>query len=270
MRVADFDMAIDDHGFADESHWPHADIVAHLLEFQFQRGDLRVRVPVAHRAQAGRLLAEGDGNVLAAAEPDADDGRLAGETAAAELVHHIEEEPLNAVDAVAGEQHPVIGAEQPALVDGGHVDPLGVGLEGILDLGRVDADIVVVVLTRQRVHPVGAQRDRMGGIRRGAAQRALQSDGAAFDPGLVADLHEIARHAGIRAHGAAVGLGGFPVVEHRHQNEAGKFLFLLFQHAAQTVAVVLRNVDSGVRHDLHTGAVNGLFLDHLPCFNPAP
>ena len=50
----------------------------------FKDGDLRIGVARADYAQAGGLLAEHHADVLGAAEADADDGRLAGETALAE------------------------------------------------------------------------------------------------------------------------------------------------------------------------------------------
>ena len=110
------------------------------------------RKPVA---EARRLLAEHHAGVFRTAEPDADNGRLAGEAPLAEGEQHIEEETLDAVDPVAGEQHPVVGPEQPALVNGGDVNPVGVRLEGIFDFRRVHADIIVVVLAGDRMHPVG-------------------------------------------------------------------------------------------------------------------
>ena len=60
-------------------------------------------------------------------------------------IRRIEEEALDAVDAVAGKEHAVVGAEQAALVHGGDVDPIRIRLEGVVDLRRVDADVVVVV-----------------------------------------------------------------------------------------------------------------------------
>ena len=130
----------------------------------------------ADDAQAGRLLAQHHAGVLGAAEPDADDRRLAGEPALAEADQRVEIEPLDAVDAVAGKQHAVIGAEQAALVHGGELDPVGVGMERVLDLGRADADIVVVVGAPERMHAVGTQRHvvawRCAVARRSAASSA--------------------------------------------------------------------------------------------------
>ena len=62
-------------------------------------------------------------------------------------------------DAVAREQHAVVAAEEPALVHGGDVDPVRVRLDREGDLGRVQADVVVAVLPRERVHAVGPQRE---------------------------------------------------------------------------------------------------------------
>jgi hypothetical protein len=77
---------------------------------------------------------------------------------------------MAASHAVGGKQHAVVAAEEAALVHGGDVDPVGVGLEGVGDLGRVGADVVVVIPARQRMHAVGAKRDRSRGVRRRLAQ----------------------------------------------------------------------------------------------------
>src|SRR6516165_11200692 len=115
VAIADLDVAVDHHGAADESHGAHADAVAEVLQLRFDGGDAGVGIAVADDAQAGRLLAEYHRDVLGAAEPDADDGGLAGEAALAELDQRVEIEPLDAVEAVGGKQHAVIAAEQPAL-----------------------------------------------------------------------------------------------------------------------------------------------------------
>ena len=214
MGVTDLDMAVDHHGGADEAHGPHADGIAERLELFLQLGDRRVGVALADRPQARRLLAERHRDILGAAEPDADDGRLTGQPALAEGDQDVEEEPLDAVDPVARKQHAVIGAEQAALVHGGDVDPPGVGLERVLDLRRVDADIVVVIGAPQRMHPVGPQGNLVGRPGGGAANRRLERDEAALDGRLVADLDVIARQAGVAAHGAAVLLRRLPVLEH--------------------------------------------------------
>src|SRR5207245_1691989 len=83
--------------------------------------------------------------VLRAAEAEPDDRRLAREAALAELHQRVDEEPLDAGDPVRREEHAVVGAEEPALVDRGDVDPVSPRLERVRDLGRVDADVVVVV-----------------------------------------------------------------------------------------------------------------------------
>ncbi len=108
VAIADLDVAIDHHGAAHESHGAHADVVAELLELHLDGGDARVGIAVADHAQARRLLAQHHADVLGAAEPDADDGRLAGEPALAELDQRVEVEPLDAVEAVGREQHAVI------------------------------------------------------------------------------------------------------------------------------------------------------------------
>src|SRR5690606_2855974 len=137
-----------------------------------------------------------------------------------------------------------------ALVNGGDVDPVGVRLEAPLDLGRVDADVVVVVGAPQRVNPVGAKRHLAGGAGGGRAQAALEGHEAAFDRRLVADLDVVARQPGVGAHGPAVAGGGLPVVEHGPEYERGQLVRFGTRGGADAVAVILGDVDRGASHDL--------------------
>ncbi len=224
------------------------------LQFLLERGDLRIGIARADDAQAGGLLAEHHADVLRAAEPDADDRRLAGEPALAERDQRVEIEALDAVDPVAREQHAVIGAEQAALVHGGEVDPVGVGVERVFDLGRVDADIVVVVGAPERMHAVGPQRHVLGRLGGGAAQRRLQRDRPALDLRLVADLDVPARQAGVAAHGAAVFLRGLVVLQHRLDHEGGEVALFGVGAAPQPREIVVGNLDGGLGHQLAGGA----------------
>ena len=139
----------------------------------------------------------------------------------------VEIEALDAVDAVAREQHAVVGAEQAALVHGGQVDPVGIGVEGVLDLRRVDADIVVVVGAPERMHAVGAQRHVVGRAARWpAAAPPPAPTGPPSIARLVADLDVPARQAGVAAHGAAVLLGGLVVLQHGLDDEGGEIALL--------------------------------------------
>src|SRR5262249_58623507 len=147
-------------------------------------------------------------NVLRAAEAYPYDCRLAGEPALAEADQRIEVEPPNPLDAVGRKQHAVVAAEQAALVHRGELDPVGVGVEGIFDFWRADADVVVVIGAPERMHAVGPQRHLAGRLGGRAAQRRLERDRPALDTRLVADLHVPARHAGVAAHRAAVVLRG--------------------------------------------------------------
>ncbi len=129
-----------------------------------------------HSAQARRLLAEHHADVLGAAETDADDRRLAGETALAEGDAGVEEEALDALDTVGGEQHAVVGAEQPALVHGGEIDPGGVRMERVFDLWCADAAVVVVVRAQSgctRLGRSGTLCVALAVARRSAASSAM-------------------------------------------------------------------------------------------------
>ena len=187
-------------------------------------------------------------------KPDPDDRRLAGEPALAEGDQRVEIEALDALDTVAREQHAIVGAEQAALVHGGEVDPVGVGMEGVFDLRRVDADIVVVVGAPERMHAIGPQRHVVGRVGGGAAQRRLQRDGPALDARLVADLDVPARHAGVAAHGAAVFLGGLVVLQHGLDDEGGEIALFGVGAAPQPGQVVVGDLDGGLGHQLAGGA----------------
>src|SRR5581483_6918807 len=243
VAVADLDVAVDHHGAPHETHGAHADAVAELFELRLQLCDPGIGVARADHAQTRRLLAQDHRDVLGAAEPDADDGRLAGEPAPAEGDERVEVEALDALDAVAGEQHAVVGAEQAALVHGGEVDPVGVGVEGIFDLRRADAAIVVVIGAPERVHAVGPERYVVRGVGRSAAQCGLERDRPALDPRLVADLDVPARHAGIAAHGAPVLLRRLVVFKHGLDDEGGEIALLGVGAAAQTLEIVVGYLD---------------------------
>src|SRR5262249_20638823 len=149
-----------------------------------------------------RLLAERHGDVLGAAEAHADDGRLTGEPTPTKGYQRVKVEALDALDAIAREQHAVVGAEETTLVHGGEVDPVGLGVERILNLWRADAAVVVVIGAPKWVHAVGPQRHLVRSVGCGAAQCGLERDGSALDLRFVADLDVPARHASVPAHGA--------------------------------------------------------------------
>ena len=84
MAIADFNMSIDDHGFTDKPHGAHADGIAEFGKLEFQFGDFGVRIAVADRSQTCGPLAMNHASILVATEPNAEDRRLAGQTAFAE------------------------------------------------------------------------------------------------------------------------------------------------------------------------------------------
>ena len=263
MAVTDLDVAVDHHMLADKSHGAHADGIAELLQLVLERGDARVAVAVADGAQAGGALAENHAAVLGPAKPDPDDGWLAGKAALAEGDEAVEIETLDALDPVGGEQHPVVGAEQPALVNRDQVDPFSAGLVAIFDFRRADSDIVVMVGPPQRMHAVRAQRHIRRGIGGGAAQRRLQRDRAALDRRLVAHLHIPARGAGIAAHGPSVFLGGDVIVEHGAQHIGGQVAILAVGGLFQSCQVVVWNLDGGLRHQLVRRRLDDIYRDHV-------
>src|SRR5438128_2334204 len=185
VRVGDLDVRGHDQRRAGEPHRANADVVAERRELLLEGRDRRVGVPAADDPQAGRFLAQAHARVLRAAEAEPDDRRLAREAALAELHQRVDEEPLDAGDPVRREEHAVVGAEEPALVDRGDVDPVRPRLERVRDLGRVDADVVVVIPPCDRVDPIGPE-----GIEAGASAGARRSarPGAANPPSITASL----------------------------------------------------------------------------------
>ena len=126
-------MTIDHHGRADKTHCPHANTVAEILQLIFERGDLLVGIAVADSAQTGRLLTQLHTGVFRAADADTYDRGLTGKAALAEGNQRIKQEPLDAINAVTGKQHAVIGTEQPSLMHGGDIDPVCIRLKAPVD-----------------------------------------------------------------------------------------------------------------------------------------
>ena len=141
---------------------------------------------------------------------------------------------------------------------GGHVDPVAAGLDRIGDLGRVVADIVVLVFPRQRMHAVRTQRDGGGGIGRRPPERPLEGDQTALDHCLIAQLDVIAWQPGVGAHGASLRGGDVPVDEHLVEDEAGDPVLLAVARQADTFAIVRGDVDGRARRQLARGVLDQL------------
>ena len=174
VGVGDLAVHVEHRRVALEAHDADHRAVAQFQQLQFELGDERIGVPVADEAQAGCFLAERDALVFRAADADADDHRRARQAAMAERDQRVDEEPLDAGDAVAGEEHAVVAAEQAALVDGGEVDPVALGLEAVVDVRRHHADVGAGVAAGERMHAVGAERDVLRGPGRRRAERPLE------------------------------------------------------------------------------------------------
>ena len=144
---------------------------------------------------------------------------MAGETTFAKSYQAVDIKTLDSVDAVTWEQHAVIGTKEAAFVHGGEVEPIAARLEAVVDLRRIDADVVVVVGPPQRMYAVRPEWHAGGGFCRGSAQCFFERYWAAINLRLVAHLDVPARQAGIGAHGAAIFLGNLVVFEHCLQYE---------------------------------------------------
>ena len=262
VRVRDLDVRGDHERRAGEAHRPDADVIAERRQVGLEPRDGGVGMTAADRPQARRLLAEANARVLGAPDADAHDGRLAGEPALAELHERVDEEALDAADAVGREEHAVVAAEEAALVHGGDVDPVGAGLERVGDFGSMGAHVVVVVDARERVHAVGTQRDRGRRVRGGSPQRPLQRHEAALHLSLVAGAHVIARQACVGAHRAPVGGGDVPVALHLGQHEVRQPVLLALARGGHARAIVGGDVDGRARHQLARGVLDELGGNH--------
>ncbi len=221
VAIADLNIAIDHHVLADKPHGAHADGVAKLLELILQLRNAGVGIAVAHGAQACRAFAQHHAGVLATAKADPDDRGLAGEAAFAKGDEAVEVEPLDPLDPVRGEQHPVIRAKQPALVHCDQIDPLTLRrrLIPILDLRRADTDIIVVIGPPQGMHPVWPERNAIRPRRCRSAEGGFQRNRPTLNLSLIRHLHVPARRAGIAAHGPLIFLGGLVILQHGFENE---------------------------------------------------
>ena len=132
----------------------------------------------------------------------------------------VDDEALDAGDAVAREQHAVVAAEQAALVHGGDVDPVALGLEAIVDVRREHAHVVARILARERMHAIGAELDLLCRACHRLAQRVLERGEATFDLRRVAHLDVVARQAGVAAHRPVVDDRQLGVVDQRIEDVA--------------------------------------------------
>ena len=133
----------------------------------------------------------------------------------------VDEEPLDAGDAVAGEEHAVVAAEQAALVHGREVDPIALGLEAVVDVRRHHADVGAGVAAGERMNAVGAERDVLRRPGRRRAERPLQPDEAALELHVVAGFHVEPRQAGVAAHRALLGDRDIGVIDDGQQRPLG-------------------------------------------------
>ena len=148
MGITYLDMAVCHHGLTHKTHGSHANIIAQLLEFQFEFGNFWIGISVAHYPQASCLLAQHHGDVFGPAQANAHYGGLAREAAFAKRNQGVQQETFDAVYAISGKQHAVVGAEQAALVHRGDIHPVGVRFKAPLDFRSVDAYIVIEVGAR--------------------------------------------------------------------------------------------------------------------------
>ena len=193
VGVGDLDVDVGHRRVALEAHDADHGFVAQLEQLEFEVGHERIGVAVADEAEARCFLAERDALIFRAADADADDHGRARQAAMAEADERVDEEAFDAGDAVAGEEHAVVAAEESAFVDGGEVDPIALGLEAVVDVRRHHADVGARVAAGERMNAVRAERDVFGCPDGCLAECPLEIDEAAFDLHVVADLGVEAR-----------------------------------------------------------------------------
>jgi hypothetical protein len=64
VTVTHFNIAVDDHRFADETHRSHADTVPKLLEFVFELSNLWIWISISHGSQARCALSKNHAGIL--------------------------------------------------------------------------------------------------------------------------------------------------------------------------------------------------------------
>ncbi|MCY1547764.1 hypothetical protein D9M68_838370 [compost metagenome] len=141
----------------------------------------------------------------------------------------------------------------------GDFDPVGVRFERPFDLGRIDADVIVVVGAPERMHAVGAQRNGDRRLRRGMPQGALHGDETCVYRSIVADLDVVPRQTGVGAHRAPILVGGFPVVDHGMDDKPRQLAGFLLLEFLDALLVVGGDFDRRAAHDFQRGLFN--FLD---------
>src|SRR3954453_2987385 len=104
MGVGDLAVHVEYRRVALEAHDADHRAVPELEQLELQLGDERIGVAIADDTQARCFLAERDALVFRSADADADDDGRARQAAMAERDERIDEESLEAGDAVAGEE----------------------------------------------------------------------------------------------------------------------------------------------------------------------
>ena len=64
VSVSDFDMTVDHHRVANESHRSHSDIITDCLQLELKICNFWIGIPVTYPAKASGLLAEDQTNIL--------------------------------------------------------------------------------------------------------------------------------------------------------------------------------------------------------------
>ena len=166
-------------------------------------------------------------------------------------------EALDPLNPIRWKQHAVIRAEQAALVHGDQVDPFTARLIAIFNLGRADADIVVMVRAPQRVHAVG--RSGTPWVAFAVARRSAASS-AIGPPSIWASLPIFTYQRGHRCR--RTWRGGLPwpprsfpawPAAQRMTDRRPRIGRLL-----QAVQIIIRDLDGGLVHqDLQRWPVSG-------------
>ena len=208
-------------GRARVPHGADAERVGHLQQLVLELGDDRIGMAVPDGPELRRLLGDAECLILGPADTDPDDHGRAGEAAAPELGDGVEHRLADPRQSVPVHQHAKVGAEGAALVDRTELDPVRVGLDPVLDVGREHAHVVARIPSSDRVASIGAQRQVPRDAFSGTAHCAFQRHEAAGQHRLVSHDGIDPRHADIGAHGPLILLSDIEILHDRPEHLLG-------------------------------------------------
>ena len=145
VAIANLNIAINHHGFANKSHRAHADIISQFFEFIFKRGNFRIGVVITNHAKTGSAFSKNHTAIFRTTKTNANNRWLAGKAALAKSDKRVKIKPFDAFNPVTWEQHPVISTKKATFVNRDKVNPIAIRFKTIFDFGCPNANIIIMV-----------------------------------------------------------------------------------------------------------------------------